>query len=589
MHEIDSKQSKRLTIFIGLCVFAFTCLPLFTHVLIAGHDMSYHLNRIEGIAAALRNGQFPVRLHPNILYDYGYANSIFYPELFLYLPGALRALGVNLNICYKILIAALNAATVLVSYFSFKKLFRSQYAAYIGTILYGLSIYRLLCIYIRAAVGEALAMVFLPLLVLGIYEVFFGNPKKWYYLAFAFTGILQSHIITTELVLYFSIIIGLVCIRRLFRQKRRRLLSVLKAAGFAVLLNLWFLVPFLDFVRYGVKITGTDFNYAGNTINPPSKLFALFYPVNTTMTDRDTMPRSVGLSLFLLVLLFIVFWLRKKREDITIHERRFYFLGKSGLLYGGVALYMSTCLFPWVLFKYIPPLNRIASSLQFPWRLLSVGTVAICITGIVVCFLLKKETGLSGKTVLIAVTVATVFTSIILIDNVIYNVPLYGDLSLSAPVNSTTWVYEGQYSLKGTDVEKIVKRGKVTTSPNPTFVCSEASRRGGVFAMDFAFTSPTYNDFIELPISWYPHYRATIDGAPVETKLGENNIIRIETDGRKQGALRVEWKAPVLYRIAECITAVSLLAFLCYRYTDWFQRFQSRKKGKLPAKNNMSD
>ena len=130
-----SRQPKQLTVFLWLCVWAFACLPLFTDKLFDAHDISYHLNRIEGIAAALRDGQFPVRIHPNILNDYGYANSIFYPELFLYLPGALRALGVNLNICYKILIAALNAGTVGIAYYSFRRLFKSQYAAYLGTVL----------------------------------------------------------------------------------------------------------------------------------------------------------------------------------------------------------------------------------------------------------------------------------------------------------------------------------------------------------------------------------------------------------------------------------------------------------------------
>lgn len=136
-----SKQPKQLTVFLCFCIIVYTCLPLFTDKLFDAHDISYHLNRIEGIAAALKNGQFPVRIHPNILNDYGYANSIFYPELFLYLPGALRALGVNLSICYKLLVLALNAGTVCIAYFSFRRLFKSQYAAYLGTVLYGLSFY----------------------------------------------------------------------------------------------------------------------------------------------------------------------------------------------------------------------------------------------------------------------------------------------------------------------------------------------------------------------------------------------------------------------------------------------------------------
>lgn len=577
-----SRQPKQLTVFLWLCVWAFACLPLFTDKLFDAHDISYHLNRIEGIAAALRGGQFPVRIHPNILNDYGYANSIFYPELFLYLPGALRALGVNLNICYKILIAALNAGTVGIAYYSFRRLFKSQYAAYLGTVLYGLSLYRLLCIYVRGAIGEVLAMMFLPLAALGLYEIFFGNPHKWYYLAIAFIGILQSHIITAQLTLYVCLFAALIAFSKLIEHKCRRLLAAVKAAVLTILVNLWFLVPFFDFVRMGVKITSTDFVYWGNTINPPSEIFAFLYPVTKGMTTREDMPHSIGINLFFLLMIFIAFCIKKRKQTLPGYERRLYFLGRIGLLFGGIALYMSTCLFPWILFKYVPLLNRIASSMQFPWRLLSVGSAAVCITAVAVCLILRRDSKIPAKILFIVVTAFTVLTASVLIDNHIYNAAVFGDLSLKAPLDDPNWVYDGQYSLKGTDIDRLAERGEIAVSANETIRFSEITRSGGTLTLSFTAGSPASGDYVELPISWYPHYETTIDGQTAENEPGDNNVIRVYTEGRSAGTIRVKWKAPVLYRVMECI---SVLAAVCYPLDRkyHFTRRLLRKRGQADA------
>ena len=67
----------------------FSSYPLYTFYLQYGHDLLFHLFRIDGIADGLQSGQFPVRLYGNDLNGYGYGVSMFYPELFLYVPALL--------------------------------------------------------------------------------------------------------------------------------------------------------------------------------------------------------------------------------------------------------------------------------------------------------------------------------------------------------------------------------------------------------------------------------------------------------------------------------------------------------------------
>ncbi|MDR0838346.1 MAG: hypothetical protein LBN99_01740, partial [Oscillospiraceae bacterium] len=66
--------------------------PIARYALVNGHDLVFHLTRIEGVYEGLLSGQFPVRLNPTFLNGYGYADAIMYPTLFLYFPAALRLL-----------------------------------------------------------------------------------------------------------------------------------------------------------------------------------------------------------------------------------------------------------------------------------------------------------------------------------------------------------------------------------------------------------------------------------------------------------------------------------------------------------------
>ena len=75
-------------------------------------DAEFHLTRIESIKDGLLQGQFPVRISPDFYDGYGYANSIMYGELFLYIPAFLRILGFTLTEAANSFILLVNFATV---------------------------------------------------------------------------------------------------------------------------------------------------------------------------------------------------------------------------------------------------------------------------------------------------------------------------------------------------------------------------------------------------------------------------------------------------------------------------------------------
>ncbi len=116
-------------------------------------------------------------------------------------------------------------------YFSAGRLFGSRITGCLCSILYTLGIYRLGNCYTRSAYGEFLAMMFLPLVIYGFYEVFFGDGQKWAFLTIGLTGVLQSHIITAALTAAACCAAGLICIRRIFNRERLQKPSHLRPAS----------------------------------------------------------------------------------------------------------------------------------------------------------------------------------------------------------------------------------------------------------------------------------------------------------------------------------------------------------------------
>lgn len=67
MDKTERGRKNRRDAMILVCAAAFACMPLLWRGVYDGHDLLFHLNRIEGIASGLRNGQFPVRIHSSTL------------------------------------------------------------------------------------------------------------------------------------------------------------------------------------------------------------------------------------------------------------------------------------------------------------------------------------------------------------------------------------------------------------------------------------------------------------------------------------------------------------------------------------------
>lgn len=122
-------------------------------------------------------------------------------------------------------------------------------------MLYILSVYRLSKTFICGSLGETFGILFLPLITYGFYRVFTQEITdkeyrfSWIPLTVAFTGLVQSHLLTGEQVGAFTILLCLLLIKKVFRKET--FCSLAKTVIYSVLLSAWFLVPFGDYMLRG--------------------------------------------------------------------------------------------------------------------------------------------------------------------------------------------------------------------------------------------------------------------------------------------------------------------------------------------------
>ncbi len=358
----------------------------------AGGDLQFHLCRIEAIRQALSTGQFPVRISGYWCGGYGYASSVLYGELFLYAPAVLRIIGFSPQDAYKFYLLAVNVFTCFSAYYCLKKMLGERLSAFVGTAVYMLAPYRLSTLHLRAAVGEYTAMAFMPFIIYGLYLIY-GRRRGWQWLALGFSGLIQCHVISTFMAGIFTALVCLVRIRQTLSKEV--LLQFVRAVVCTVLINAWFLLPFLEYIGFDYNVSGLGVHSRGRFASHAVFISQLisFFPqgegasiVTGKMWDTDNgmeMSYTLGGGMMLVLVFFVVYRLYDKRRgkrtvcgsDAPKKAGR----QMSRLLTGAclLSMLMATTWFPWDFLQQRNDLFAwVTGSIQFPWRFLTISTVA---------------------------------------------------------------------------------------------------------------------------------------------------------------------------------------------------------------------
>lgn len=354
-------------------------LPLMLNYLLDGHDLSFHLMRIEGIKQSILDGRFPARMDMFALEGQGYADPIYYPYLFLYIPALLRVSGLSIMHSYKFFLGFLNLAGCIIAYLAFKGITKNTKASIVGMIVYNLAPYHIACLYSRGALGEAQAYIFIPLIAYGVFkllskEIPFDELKKGVIaLILGFSGILESHILSVEMTGIMLIVCLLLCIKRTFRI--RTILSFIIAGISTLAINAWFVVPFIFSSKEDLFVFHQmDLFLTENGLT----LYQLLGAKKDLFGFSDYLQfgvaNDIGISLgFALPLGILLCIYEFKSWKNRIKEDRVYTMIVCIIL-GTLTAWMTTYLFPWTQIESIPVVGKLLGMVQFVWRYLGIST-----------------------------------------------------------------------------------------------------------------------------------------------------------------------------------------------------------------------
>ncbi len=356
-------------------------LPAFRSGVYRGHDLPFHFGRIQAIAEMLKTGQFPVRYEANAWYGYGYISTTMYGNIFLYIPALLFMAGLPLWRVYNIFVILVNVATVIVGFFCFSKIFKSSRYGLLAIYIYTLAGYRLSNVYMRTAVGEFTAMIFIPLVLYGIYKLYFEEKKQNIVarnmpLIVGMTGLVQSHILTTEIISVLLIVFAVINIKETIPNIKDILVSVLLTAG----VNAFFLIPFLSSyssmdLYINTDLTATSIRADGLYLSQVFGLLTKGSGGSYPWTTNDEGYLNTGIVIVICMILSVV--------GLVLNRKKKNFKYTLELTLSGVfTIWLSTVYFPWDSFVGDSAVAKLMSSVQYPWRYTLIQTVCFTVAGV---------------------------------------------------------------------------------------------------------------------------------------------------------------------------------------------------------------
>ena len=567
MNIIDFSTKQFDTLYLRLTHRKFYPLLLFilifiglTPLLIPGipnpgyQDLHYHLSRLHTMDVNFSVGEIPSMINHEAKNGYGYGTGLFYPDLFLYIPVLAMKCGFNIIAAYKLFIIISVYAAAISAYYCTLKISHDHFCAFSTSILHTWSSYSATCIFFRAAIGEYSTFIFMPWILLGLYEIILGNPRNFLYLSFGFSGLLCAHRISSLMAGAICFVFCFLNFVRFLREPRRVLYLVLSVIP-AVLISAAYIVPMLE------QLWHFNFRVEADQEECISELFMPFVKLFLEIPNSKTIPwRPSGIGTML-----IIVSLQRFRLPAAARSSAGVFRDMT-LIAGLGCLMMSTEMPSWEgLFK---PLSFI----QFPWRFFGPTTVFLAFGGGLVLSELVKLSFRRTRYWCWLVVFGAAFSWFVNV-GYCYGVNIYKNKMLKEFHQEE--IGEKHYLMSDISND-IFLQGDVVTSSYPINVMLS---RPQLNVLEMKFDGNTMDNEVELPITPYYGYVANLilsDGSRHSLKVGRgpNKLFSINIPSTfSSGTVSVRYCSTFLQRLSYCTTIVSIIFFIIlgiYRKTKPF-------------------
>jgi len=552
------KTGINLLVILLLAVTAFYLLPQFFMSLPKGHDIYFHMYRLESVGAEIKNGNIGARLYSNVYRGYGYAAPMFYGDWLLYPFGLLIALGADVLTAYTAYVVSITFLTAISMFLCSKYIFDSSRAAFVTTVCYVFSSYFFTDMLYRHAMGEYQAFIFLPIVMAGMHSVLFGDCKRWYLLGLGLTGVMISHILTSVATVVFLVLMTVCSVRKIIKQPKRLLYI-----GFAALIFFasaaTFIFPMIEQMQSTLFVStdGTSATKYGTLAERAMPSFAsLFNPLNTQLQDDSEWwyPNGIGFAFILPLAVRIIDAIKRRKYQ----TQTWVYLGL-----GAVALFMTSCYFPW------QALQKLCGIMQFPWRLLVFATLYLALfTGAVTKEIEGRDSYFTYSCAVITLTVVCLTMCVL---------PKYNSyIKYEMQNKELDYDYEynigvGEYLPSGSNRAYFIGKanGDVRTYSNNLTSSKLSTERVGETVVA-KFEGNDYSDtYLDLPLIMYKGYKVTLTTeqgtVTLTAEYSENNTVRCYIpEGVTSGTVTAVYAGTAVQKVSAVVTLLTFILFFAY-------------------------
>lgn len=347
---------------------------------IVGDDYAFHVARLQSASHAWSNGQVIPQVDPDALSGFGYAYNLFYGPLVTYVASALQFLVQNWVITINLILILTLVLSGLVMCHAMTKISKSCAIGALAGIFYMATPYVLTDLYFRVALGESLAFVAAPILLLGLYQLTAGQRNATRSLAVAAALLILSHSLSALLFAMMAAVYVVLNIDKIFNLKTiwRAILAVVVALGLTAV----FTLPLMETKIRGAEYGIFDASYVEGYFGADAKNMndhrlwpaRMLFDTNFQYTEGAV----VGLVAVFGLIGFFMVWHRLQEKQ----DRRFVL---SLFILASIALVLMTPVVDW---NYVP---EFFYEFQFPWRLLEIVALLTSALAAYACGILIKD------------------------------------------------------------------------------------------------------------------------------------------------------------------------------------------------------
>ena len=571
MDKKEKLKAQVLLIIVNL-FFIFAILKM---SLLKTDDGTLHFIRVMGSAQSIENtGDLPIIIE-KFCNGWGYAPNLFYNPMSTYIPILISFISHSYTLAIKLYFCLMVFLASEFMYQFTKNITKKDTIAILAAVLYITNPYYLSNIFVRGAIGEISALTFLPLLFLGLYDLFERDGKKQYYIIIGTVGIALSHNITLLYAAIFSVVYMLISINKIKEKPKQIIKYCILDLLFILTMTSFYIVPMLlnkinaEYTIFHNQYMSTSNEFVSeNTI----RFFQLFVNDN-----NYEIIFKIGIPIIIGIIFLFIF-----RKYLDIQYKRFVTIF---LCFSSICIFMTTEYFPW---KYVP---ETLCMLQFPWRMLGFSDffLSFC-AAIGIHIVLEKK--LKIKIEIIRSVIPTVSCIILIYAFCFSGIKILKDTQ-QEKMTEQYYIEAEQLTCMQINREYLPLRAYVKLNSYLQDRAKEAVvvlqgdaeikqiKKEGL-KVEIEIENIKNDTIIEFPFLYYLGYEAiAINESGEKTKIdvmeSENGFVALRLMDTNMKQIEVEYKTPIEYKIAYIISIISWLVFITIFVKDYLKRKEKNK------------